>query len=141
MYLHTDQGYVDTWTPPKPLVANIMWMLDDFTEANGGTRRWSQEATSTQTASTILCRTSSPPRVGGARPDLRPADGPRHRLQPTTERQEHVTAFSTYFCRPFVRQQEEFICWAWIPNSAGPSARRLPAPAGLLDLVGPGPNP
>jgi ectoine hydroxylase-related dioxygenase (phytanoyl-CoA dioxygenase family) len=37
MYLHTDQLYVDFWTP-KPVVANIAWMLDDFTDENGGTR-------------------------------------------------------------------------------------------------------
>src|ERR1041385_3356401 len=37
MVLHTDQGYVGFWTP-KPVVANIAWMLDDFTAANGGTR-------------------------------------------------------------------------------------------------------
>lgn len=37
MILHSDQGYVSFWTP-KPLVANIMWMLSDFTEDNGATR-------------------------------------------------------------------------------------------------------
>src|SRR5215469_11139838 len=37
MVLHTDQGYVGFWTP-VPVVANIAWMLDDFTEGNGGTR-------------------------------------------------------------------------------------------------------
>ena len=37
MYLHTDQGYVDFWTE-KPLVANVLFMLDDFTERNGATR-------------------------------------------------------------------------------------------------------
>jgi ectoine hydroxylase-related dioxygenase (phytanoyl-CoA dioxygenase family) len=37
MVLHTDQGYVGFWTP-VPVVANIAWMLDDFSDANGGTR-------------------------------------------------------------------------------------------------------
>src|SRR5690349_17482687 len=37
MALHTDEGYVGFWTP-VPVVANIAWMLDDFTEANGATR-------------------------------------------------------------------------------------------------------
>ena len=37
MVLHTDQRYVDFWTP-KPVVANIAWMLDAFSEENGGTR-------------------------------------------------------------------------------------------------------
>src|SRR5690349_23822229 len=37
MGLHTDQGYVGFWTP-VPVVANVAWMLDDFSDANGGTR-------------------------------------------------------------------------------------------------------
>ena len=35
MYLHYDQDYVPGPWPPFPLVANIIWMLDDFTEGNG----------------------------------------------------------------------------------------------------------
>ncbi len=37
MMLHADQGYVPLEIP-IPVVANIMWMLDDFTDANGATR-------------------------------------------------------------------------------------------------------
>ena len=37
MFLHSDQGYISFHTP-KPVVANIMWMLCDFTEENGATR-------------------------------------------------------------------------------------------------------
>jgi hypothetical protein len=37
MYLHYDQDYVPEPWPPFPLVANIIWMLDDFTEENGAT--------------------------------------------------------------------------------------------------------
>ena len=37
MMLHSDQGYVPLEIP-IPVVANIMWMLDDFTDANGATR-------------------------------------------------------------------------------------------------------
>ena len=37
MVLHADQGYAPIEID-IPLVANIMWMLDDFTEANGATR-------------------------------------------------------------------------------------------------------
>lgn len=35
--LHSDQGYVPLEIQ-IPLVANVMWMLDDFTDANGATR-------------------------------------------------------------------------------------------------------
>jgi ectoine hydroxylase-related dioxygenase (phytanoyl-CoA dioxygenase family) len=38
MFLHADQGYVPAPFPPRPLVANCGWLLDDFTEENGGTR-------------------------------------------------------------------------------------------------------
>ena len=37
MTLHRDQGYLPFHTP-FPVVANIAWMLDDVTAANGGTR-------------------------------------------------------------------------------------------------------
>jgi hypothetical protein len=35
MYLHDDQDYVPLPWPPFPLVANIIWMLDDFIEEYG----------------------------------------------------------------------------------------------------------
>ncbi len=38
MHLHADQGYVLPPFPPLALAANAMWMVDEFTEANGGTR-------------------------------------------------------------------------------------------------------
>lgn len=37
-YLHADQVFVPLPWPPFPLTASVMWMLDDFTPANGGTR-------------------------------------------------------------------------------------------------------
>jgi ectoine hydroxylase-related dioxygenase (phytanoyl-CoA dioxygenase family) len=37
MYLHADQGYIGFWTP-RPVVANVLWMLDDFWDENGSTR-------------------------------------------------------------------------------------------------------
>jgi ectoine hydroxylase-related dioxygenase (phytanoyl-CoA dioxygenase family) len=37
MQLHADQGYVLPPWPNTPLACNVAWLLDDFTEANGGT--------------------------------------------------------------------------------------------------------
>jgi ectoine hydroxylase-related dioxygenase (phytanoyl-CoA dioxygenase family) len=37
MFLHSDQGYI-SFPTPRPVVANIMWMLSDFTADNGATR-------------------------------------------------------------------------------------------------------
>lgn len=38
MQLHADQGYVPPPWPAQPLACNVAWLLDDFTEENGGTR-------------------------------------------------------------------------------------------------------
>jgi ectoine hydroxylase-related dioxygenase (phytanoyl-CoA dioxygenase family) len=38
MALHADQGYVLPPWPDQPLACNVAWVLDDFTEENGGTR-------------------------------------------------------------------------------------------------------
>ncbi|MFP6837824.1 MAG: phytanoyl-CoA dioxygenase family protein [Pseudomonadales bacterium] len=37
MQLHADQGYVVPPWPEIPLACNVAWLLDDFTEENGGT--------------------------------------------------------------------------------------------------------
>ena len=38
MHLHADQGYVLPPFPPQALAANCMWIVDEFTAANGATR-------------------------------------------------------------------------------------------------------
>lgn len=38
MVLHQDEGFIPFPQPAYPLVANIAWLLDDVTDANGGTR-------------------------------------------------------------------------------------------------------
>ena len=38
MFLHADQSFVPPPWPAFPMVANAMWMLDDFTPENGATR-------------------------------------------------------------------------------------------------------
>ena len=38
MVLHSDSGYVPPPHPEYLLSANAVWMIDDFTEENGGTR-------------------------------------------------------------------------------------------------------
>lgn len=118
MVLHTDQGYVGFWTP-KPLVANIAWMLDDFTEANGGTRlvpRSHLDQSVTQRSSSFVS--------DGAANFPKPEDtigavGKAGSIlcfdgrvwhgtgANTSDRQRH--ALLSYHCRPFVRQQENFV--------------------------------
>lgn len=105
MALHTDQGYVPVETP-YPMVVDIAWMLVDFTGENGATRvipgshRWS--------------RLPEP----GRRYDTIAATAPAgtalifdgrlwHGTGANTTDQARYAVF-TYFCRPFVRQQENF---------------------------------
>jgi ectoine hydroxylase-related dioxygenase (phytanoyl-CoA dioxygenase family) len=106
MYLHSDQGYVDFWTP-KPLVANIMWMLDDFTEANGGTRL-------------VPGSHLNPDRIDYGLSDTIAAVGPAGAALIFDGRMVHGTGSNitdneerhgilTYYCRPFVRQQENYL--------------------------------
>jgi ectoine hydroxylase-related dioxygenase (phytanoyl-CoA dioxygenase family) len=105
MYLHTDQGYVPFATA-KPLVANIAWMLDDFTEENGGTRLGPGSHVREDWA------------VDQATPTLAAA-GPAGSALVFDGRLIHGTganqtigtlrhAILTYYCRPFIRQQENF---------------------------------
>jgi ectoine hydroxylase-related dioxygenase (phytanoyl-CoA dioxygenase family) len=38
MRMHADQDYVEPPFPPVPLAGNAIWIVDDFSEANGATR-------------------------------------------------------------------------------------------------------
>ncbi len=105
MYLHTDQGYVDFWTP-KPLVANVAWMLDDFTEANGGTRLVPGSHLNPERADYALADTVAAEGPAGAALifDGRLTHGTGANLTASEERH----AILSYHCRPFVRQQENY---------------------------------
>lgn len=102
MVPHWDQD----WAPrpwPYPLVAHIIWMLDEFTEPNG--------ATLVAPGSHLTDRR---PTTG----DLVPATGPAGTALIIDGRLWHGTGSNTsggrrigllaYYCRPFVRQQENF---------------------------------
>ena len=104
MGLHTDQGYVGFWTP-KPVVANIAWMLDEFSEENGGTRLvpGSHLEPFRQYAQSDTIGACGP--AGGALVfDGRIAHGTGENRSAGSQRH----ALLSYFCRPFVRQQENF---------------------------------
>ena len=106
MYLHRDQGYVGFWTP-TPLAANIAWMLDDFTDANGGTRL--------APGSHLTEKKPSEYPLG----DTVAAEGPAgsalimdgrltHGTGANRTDAQHRHAILAYHCRPFVRQQENY---------------------------------
>lgn len=105
MYLHTDQLYVDFWTP-KPAVANILYMLDDFSDENGGTRLIPGSHLRP------VSKDDTPERTIGAEGPAGSAlvfDG---RLvhgtgaNRTTDQMRH--GILAYHCAPYVRQQENF---------------------------------
>lgn len=103
MALHADQGYVPPpW--PRPVVCNIAWMLDDFTNANGATR--------VVPGSHRFDRNPGRDQV-----DTAPAEGPAgaimcfegrlwHGTGANTTAGERRRAILSYHCAPFLRQQE-----------------------------------
>lgn len=103
MGLHTDQGYVPP-PYPYPLVANVMWLLDDFTADNGAT---------------LLVPGSH--RLDGSAPPTAPpiaAEAPAGTGLVFDGRLWHGTGANrtgtprhgilSYHCRPFMRQQENY---------------------------------
>ena len=138
MVLHTDQGYVGFWTP-KPVVANIAWMLDDFTEANGGTRL--VPASHLNDAATPRSSSYAPDEaVNIPTPeDTIGAEGPAGAILCFDGRIWHGTganrtgkprhAILSYHCRPFIRQQENFVL------GLDPQIRAAERPA-LLNRLG-----
>lgn len=126
MYLHSDQGYVPFPWPPFPLVANIAWMLDDFTAANGATR--------IVPGSHRVERLPTPADAEYALPAEAPAgtalifDGRVWHgtgMNTTADAKRH--GILAYYCQPWMRQQENHTVStdAAVVRSASPTLRRL----------------
>ena len=128
MFLHADQSFAPPPWPPWPMVANAMWMLDDFTAENGATR----------------VRAGQPPPGRGADPDPRGHASPRRsparrarswcstagcgtRPAPTSPVSERRHGILAYYCRPFIRQQEN-----WFLSIDPAVLERRPELRGLL---------
>jgi ectoine hydroxylase-related dioxygenase (phytanoyl-CoA dioxygenase family) len=108
MFLHADQSFVQPPWPPYPLVANIMWMLDEFTPENG--------ATLVAPGTHLLGHGpdwASPP------PEMVPVCAPAgtamvfdgrlwHQTGPNTTEDQRRHGILAYYCRPFMRTQEIF---------------------------------
>jgi ectoine hydroxylase-related dioxygenase (phytanoyl-CoA dioxygenase family) len=105
MGIHTDQNYVPPGTP-YPMVCDVAWMLVDFTDDNGATRvvpgshRWNRLPDPRQPVVTV-------PATGPAGTALI-FDGRLWHGTGANVTAEPRYALFTYFCRAFVRQQENF---------------------------------
>jgi ectoine hydroxylase-related dioxygenase (phytanoyl-CoA dioxygenase family) len=128
MFLHSDQDYVPPPFPPYALVANAIVFLDDFTAENGATRI-------VPGSHRRLCR----PDYSNL-PETVPVTGPRgtvmifhgalwHQTGPNTTSSEKRHALLCYYCRPFMRQQENWFL------SLKPEVRER-ASARLRELLG-----
>jgi len=110
MYLHYDQDYMPQPWPQFPLVANIIWMLDDFTDQNGTTRfipgshredhaGWTPDAMNERRGETIG--------VAGRAGSLVCLDGRvLHQTGANTTSDELRHGVIAYYCQPWIRQQE-----------------------------------
>jgi len=107
MFLHADQSFVPgPW--PYAMVANAMWMLDDFTPENGATR-----------VTPGSHRDGNPPELTIADDRTVPVCAPAGTVMVFDGRLWHQTGANTtdgerrhgvlaYYCRPFMRQQENW---------------------------------
>ncbi|HMC80605.1 MAG TPA: phytanoyl-CoA dioxygenase family protein [Acidimicrobiia bacterium] len=111
MFLHADQSFVPPPWPPYPLVANAMWMIDDFTPDNGATRivpgshllgRGPDYGTGEAvTAETVpVCAPAGTAMVFEGRL--------WHQTGANTTADQRRFGILAYYCRPFMRQQENF---------------------------------
>ncbi len=159
MYLHADQGYVGFWTP-KPVVANILWMLDDFNDENGGTRLIPGSHLRDRQPEDTHARTVAA--IGKAGSALVFDGRLIHGTGANRTDDVHRHGILSYFCRPFIRQQENLFLgmlpelrqtereafldrvgyriWAGLGRTDWPSERelltRIEHPIGPLDLAG-----
>ncbi len=108
MMLHSDSGYVPPPHPEYLLSANAVWMIDDFTEENGGTRYVPGSH-----------KLRDVPRPGGEYPTV-PIIGKAgsvaflhgytwHKTGANVSRDQRRRALFGYYVRPFLRVQENHI--------------------------------
>jgi ectoine hydroxylase-related dioxygenase (phytanoyl-CoA dioxygenase family) len=110
MYLHYDQDYVPGPWPTFPLVANLIWMLDDFTEDNGTTRfipGSHHEDHAGWTSDSMSERAGEAVPVGGRAGSLVCLDGRvLHQTGANTTTDQLRHGVIAYYCQPWIRQQE-----------------------------------
>jgi ectoine hydroxylase-related dioxygenase (phytanoyl-CoA dioxygenase family) len=110
MELHYDQDYIPLPWPTFPMVANIIWMLDDFTEANGATRFLPgshHEDHTGWTRENLELRSAEAVPIGGPAGSLVCLDGRvLHQTGANQTSSELRHGVIAYYCQPWIRQQE-----------------------------------
>jgi ectoine hydroxylase-related dioxygenase (phytanoyl-CoA dioxygenase family) len=110
MYLHYDQDYVPQPWPPFPMVANIIWMLDDFTETNGATRfipGSHRQDHSNWNPANLAQRGHETIAFGGEAGSLVCLDGRvLHQTGANQTADDLRHGVIAYYCQPWIRQQE-----------------------------------
>jgi ectoine hydroxylase-related dioxygenase (phytanoyl-CoA dioxygenase family) len=107
MYLHPDQVYIPPPWPPYPLVANVMWMLDDFTPENGATRFVAGSHRDATGGPTDQARAADAVPVTGRAGSVLCFDGRvLHQTGANTTADVLRHGVLTYCCQPWIRQQE-----------------------------------
>jgi ectoine hydroxylase-related dioxygenase (phytanoyl-CoA dioxygenase family) len=108
MMLHSDSGYVPPPHPEYLLSANAVWMIDDFTEENGGTRyvpgshklRTNPELGKDYETVALTGRAGSVAFLHGYT---------WHKTGANVSRDQVRRALFAYYVRPFLRVQENHI--------------------------------
>lgn len=125
MVLHSDQGYAPR-NVPMALAVNFMWMVSDFTDENGATRvapgshRVPREPTAADYGATL-------PGTGPAGTVMVFDGRIWHGTGANTTTDRYRWGVLTYFCRPWVRPQENYTL-STVPDvldSASPELAQL----------------
>ena len=107
MFLHSDTDYVPAPFPSYALVTNVMWFLDDFTDANGATRIVPGSHTLRHNPD-YAKRYETVAVEGPAGTAMVFHGGLWHQTGANRTRDQKRHGILTYYCRPFMRTQENF---------------------------------
>jgi ectoine hydroxylase-related dioxygenase (phytanoyl-CoA dioxygenase family) len=127
MFLHADQSFAPPPWPPWPMVANAMWMLDDFVPENGATRVVPGSHRKGEGPVPTLDDSITTPVTGPAGTAMVFDGRLWHQTGANTTESERRHGILAYYCRPFMRTQEN-----WFLSLDPAVLERRPELRGLL---------